>query len=124
MLMGFYMLGVVAAFVAALIAFNGGERNFHLLKCSKQAGTLLAQAVRAMLLFSCSSASSAAVGHAEGCADRQDRPVGRDVAGQHRRFGASDAVAFRAEFKDTIPPTRLYWRGLSSTNLMAHLACR
>jgi hypothetical protein len=115
MLMGFYMLGVVAAFVAALIAFNGGERNFSPPEMFKQAGTLLAQAAPLMLLFFLlfPRGNGPLWGMPK---DAQTAKTGLSdemSPGSIGGLALSDAVAFRAEFKDTIPPTRLlYWRGL------------
>jgi transglutaminase-like putative cysteine protease len=114
-LTGAYMLGVVAAFVAALIAFNGGERNFSPPEMLRQAGTLLAQATPLMLVFFLlfprvngplwgmpKDAQSAKMGLSDEMAP-----------GSIGELATSDAVAFRAEFRGAIPAQRqLYWRGL------------
>jgi transglutaminase-like putative cysteine protease len=113
--MGLYMLGVVAAFVAALIAFNGGERNFSPPEMLKQAGTLLAQAAPLMLVFFLlfPRVNGPLWGMPK---DSQVAKMGLSEEmspGSIGDLALSDAVAFRAEFKTGIPPMRqLYWRGL------------
>jgi len=115
MLMGFYMLGGVAAFVAALIAFNGGERNFSTPEMFKQAGTLLAQAAPLMLLFFLlfPRVDGPLWGMPKDLQTAKTGLSDQMSPGSIGGLALSDAVAFRAEFKNAIPPPRqLYWRGL------------
>ena len=109
-----YMLAVVIAITASLVRFNSTLETFSHFACLRLAGTMVAQAtplmIAAFLLFPrlpgpLWGLPQDAFSGVTGLSDTM-------TIGEITRLGASDEIAFRAQF-DGAPPRAadLYWRG-------------
>ncbi len=118
MLTGAYMLGVIWLFIVTLIALNRRDEP-QFIEMAKTAGAIFVQSVPLMLvlfllvprvsgpLWGIPKESSSAI---SGLSEEMS-------PGSIGNLALSDAIAFRVEFDEKIPPVRaLYWRTIIMNN--------
>ncbi len=119
LLMGAYMLLVVALLTTALTAFSRPEASVPQRANLRLATTLLAQAAPlALLLFVLFPRIPGPLWHLPSDATSVGTGLSETMSpGNISRLSDNDAVAFRVRFAgDTPPRDRLYWRGLALTH--------